>query len=429
MPFTVTMPKLSPTMEEGVIVKWHFKEGDEVEAGAVLIEAATDKATVEYNALDGGWLRKILIPEGQKALVNQAIAIFTAEKNESIEGYQPTGVTPEVKVQPQEATQEKTKEQVVQKRSETVFQQPAFVPEAPLTEAAFNRPGRAEGERLKSSPLARKLAQERGVDISSVKGTGPGGRIVSKDLEIAQPSEVVFGRVETPQIPAGSFTEEQLSPMRQVIGKRLQESKTFVPHFYVQQSIDGEPLTEIREQLVHFGGKVTINDLVVRACALSLRKHPEINSGFNSVNQTIIRFQTIDIAIAVSLETGLITPIVRHADHKNVGEISAEVRALAKRAKEGKLEPQEYKGGSFTISNLGMFGVTDFQAIINPPQAAILAVSGILEQPVVKEGMIVVGKRMNLTLSVDHRVIDGVAAAKFLITLKGFLENPAILLT
>jgi pyruvate dehydrogenase E2 component (dihydrolipoamide acetyltransferase) len=434
MPFTLTMPKLSPTMEEGTIAKWHVAEGDHVEAGQLLFEVATDKATVEYNAIDSGWLRKILIKDGESATVNQAIAIFTENKDESIEGYKPTGISAPSKEKPAEVetqTQEKEKKEPAaqQPAKGASLQQPSFVPEQPLAQYEFERPTDALEKRISASPLAKKLAKEKGLELSSVKGTGPGNRIVSRDLDLAQPAgQLVFGNRETPEIPPGTYEEESFSPMRKVIGQRLQESKSFIPHFYVQQSIDAQPIVAIREQLSNLGVKVTFNDFVVRACALALRKHPNVNSGYNSVNQTVIRFKTIDISIAVSLEGGLITPIVRHADYKNLGELSAEIRNLAKRAKDGKLDPQEYKGGSFTISNLGMFGVTNFQAIINPPQAAIVAVGGIQDVPVVKNGTVVPGKIMNLTLSADHRVVDGAAGAEFMQTLKKYLENPASLL-
>jgi pyruvate dehydrogenase E2 component (dihydrolipoamide acetyltransferase) len=433
MPFTLTMPKLSPTMEEGTIVKWNQKVGDFVEAGNVLMEVATDKATVEHNTLDSGWLRKILVPEGQSAIVNQAIAIFTENKDESIEGYQPTGVSPsKPQAKPAEATISGTenKESATPAASSSnragTLQQPSFTPEAPLAKYEFQLPTEKIEEHMAASPLARKLAKEKGLDLSTVKGSGPGHRIVSRDLERAQPSgTVAFGRRESPTEIPGSYEEEVLSPMRKVIGQRLQESKSFIPHFYVQQIIDAQSLVSIREQFANLDIKLTFNDFVVRACALALRIHPNVNCGFNSVNQSVIRFKTIDISIAVSVSGGLITPIIRHADYKNLGELSTEIRHLAKRAKEGKLEQQEYKGGSFTISNLGMFGVSDFQAIINPPQAAILAVSGIQDTPVVKNGAVVAGKTMSLSLSVDHRVIDGVAAAEFMRTLKKLLENPA----
>jgi pyruvate dehydrogenase E2 component (dihydrolipoamide acetyltransferase) len=234
--------------------------------------------------------------------------------------------------------------------------------------------------------------------------------------------------MQAPTTPPGTFEEIPTSPMRKVIGQRLQQSKSFVPHFYVRQEIDAEPLIGAREQLKNGGMKITFNDLIIRASALALRECPEVNSGFNSVTQSIIMFKTIDISIAVSMEGGLITPIVRHADYKNVGEISVEVKELADRARQNKLQPNEYKGGSFTISNLGMFGVSDFVAIINPPQSAILAVSGIEDCVRWKNDAAVPGKKMNLTLSSDHRVIDGALAAKFMKTLQKYLENPAILL-
>ncbi len=436
MPFTLTMPKLSPTMEEGTIVKWHKKVGDLVQAGDLLLEVATDKATVEYNALDEGWLREILVQEGKEATVNQPIAVFTVEKDESLEGYQPKGITPktdEKKEKPavvsEPADQITASEEVSKKKAASVVAQPQFSPEPPIENYTFEYPTERAEKRILASPLAKKLAKEKGLDLSSVKGTGPNQRIMSRDLIKAQPSGLVnFGHRQAPSLPPGSYEEQPLSPMRKVIGQRLQESKSFIPHFYVTQVIDADPLAAMREQLKNQEIKLSINDFIVRACALALRQHPVINSGFNSVNQTIIQFKTIDIAIAVSVEAGLITPIVRHADYKNLGELSLEIRLLAQKAREGKLSPHEYKGGSFTISNLGMYGVAEFQAILNPPQAAILAVSGIQDVPVIRNGAIVPGKTLNLTLSVDHRVIDGVAAALFLQTVKKLLENPSILL-
>lgn len=427
MPFTLTMPKLSPTMESGMIAAWHKKVGDRVEAGDLLMEVATDKATVEFNAIDSGFIRQILIPEGKEAIVNQAIAIMTEKKDESIEGYKPEGETakaPEVKKEALKEAKEAPEQEPAPKQSaKAPLQQPVFAPEPPL---AFEPSEEISETRLFASPLARKLAKEKGLDISTVKGTGPNGRIMARDLEMAQPEGVVnFGRRTGPTVAPGTYELEALTPMRRVIAQRLQEAKSFVPHFYVTQVINAEPIASLREQLVNLGLKVTINDLVVKACALALKQHPIVNSGFDSANQAVIRFKTIDIAVAVTVSGGLITPIVRHADFKNVGEISVEVRNLAKRAKDGKLEAHEYKGGSFTVSNLGMYGVTEFSAIINPPQAAILAVSGIQDVPVVRNGSVVPGKTMAITLSVDHRVIDGVAAAEFIKTVQKLLENPA----
>ncbi len=433
MPFTLTMPKLSPTMENGTIAKWHKKVGDKVEAGDLLIEVATDKATVEHNALDSGLLRKILINDGEEASVNEPIAIFTEEKEESIEGYAPEGAIKET-VKPEEKTNVALEEEVAKPKkhalAETgVMVQPAFVPEAPLENYEFGIPSGSIGGRIKVSPLARKIADEKGLDLTTVKGSGPGGRIMRDDLEKAQKSgTIAFGRREIPAEEPGAYEEEKLTPIRKVIGQRLQEAKTFIPHFYVTQAIDVESLVQMREQLSVMDIKVSYNDCVIRACALALREHPNINSGFNSVNQSIVRYKTIDISVAVSIEEGLITPIIRHADFKNLGEISVEIRSLAKKARERKLAMEEYKGGSFTVSNLGMYGVTDFQAIINPPQAAILSVSGIHNVPLVKNGQVVPGKVMNISLSVDHRVIDGVAAAEFIKKVQKYLENPSSLL-
>lgn len=428
MPYTVNMPKLSPTMETGTVAKWHKKEGDKVEAGDLLLEITTDKATVEHNALDSGWLRKILVIEHQAADVNQPIALFTEEKNESIEGYKLPVKPAEPVAAPKEEAKARTPKATVEK-PQGYMHQPAFVPEAPLTEYAFQFPSETISDRIPASPLAKKLAKERGVDLSTVKGTGPHQRIVSQDIELAQAAGPVgFGRREAPKLSPGTYEEETATPIRKVIGQRMQESKTFIPHFYVQTNVDAEPLVAIREQLNQNNVKITFNDFVIRACALALKQHPNINSGFNSVNQTIIRFKTIDISVAVSMAEGLITPIIRHADFKNLGEISVEVKHLAKRAKEGKLELHEYKGGSFTISNMGMYGVTSFQAIINPPQAAILAVGGVQDVPVVKKGLVVPGKIMNLCLSVDHRVVDGAQGAEFIKTVQKLLESPATLL-
>ncbi|MCB1106635.1 MAG: pyruvate dehydrogenase complex dihydrolipoamide acetyltransferase [Chlamydiia bacterium] len=427
MPFTLTMPKLSPTMEGGTIVKWHKKEGDQVKEGDLLFEVATDKATVEHNALDGGFLRKVLIPEGEEALVNQAVAIFTETQEESIEGYKPEGIKEEEKApSPQEG--EKAPSSESPKKEGRQMAQVSFPIEPPLENYTFEF-DTGMGERLAASPLAKKLAKEKGVDLTSVKGSGPDGRVMSRDLDLAQPNTpATFGRKGAPSERPGSYSEEAMSPMRKAIGAKLQASKTFIPHFYIQQDIDVEAMITLREQLKAGGIKVTFNDFIMRATALALKEHPVINSGFDAEGSKIVRFKTIDIAVAVSIDEGLITPIVRHVDYKNLGQISAEVKHLATLAKEGKLEPHQYRGGSFTLSNLGMFGIHDFQAIINPPQVSILSVGGMRDTPVVKEGKVVPGKRMMLSLSSDHRVVDGADGARFIVTLQKYLENPTILL-
>jgi pyruvate dehydrogenase E2 component (dihydrolipoamide acetyltransferase) len=420
------MPKLSPTMEVGTIVKWRKKEGDAVKPGEVLMEVATDKATVEHNAIDAGYLRKILVPEKGEAVVNQPLAIFTEKKDESIEGYMPEGTMPNVAPKGEEKKEEESKPAAKPvPMTSSGLANPRFIPEPPLSDYQFT----SASESTFASPLARKLAKERNIDLTTVKGTGPNHRITSRDLDLGQPSGLVtFGRQETPTIAPGTYEEETLSPMRKVIGQRLQESKTFIPHFYVFQEVNAEPMVQLRTQLKNLGLSVSFNDFVIRACALTLRLHPVINSGYHSVNNTVIRFKTIDISVAVSVEGGLITPIIRHADFKNLGELGSEMKQLAKRARDGKLTREEYVGGSFTISNLGMFGITEFTAVINPPQAAILAVGGLNETPVVCDGTVVPGKMMRLVLSADHRVIDGAEAAKFMKDVQKLLENPGSLL-
>jgi pyruvate dehydrogenase E2 component (dihydrolipoamide acetyltransferase) len=426
MPFTLTMPKLSPTMEEGTIAKWRKKEGDFVKVGEVVFEIATDKATVEHAVLDAGYLRKIIVKEGESAIVNQPVGIFTEKKDESIEGYKPEGAAPkEAAAAP--APKKAEAAAPAPAAASAGLAQPAFVPEPPLKGYEF--PPAQTSSYVPASPLAKKLAKEKGIDLSTVKGSGPGHRVVSTDLALGQPDlTVTFGRHERPSVAPGTFEEEKMSPMRKVIAQRLQAAKTFTPHFYVTMEVRAEKLLDAREQLKNLGHKISINDFVVRACALALRQHPEVNSGFNSADQMLIRFKTIDISVAVALPEGLITPIVRHADYKNLGEISAEIKVLAQKAKEGKLQKEEYVGGSFTVSNLGMYGVSDFVGIINPPQAALVAIGAIEDRAIVQDHLVVPGKVMRLTLSGDHRVIDGAIGAQFLQTVKKFLENPTSLL-
>ena len=420
------MPKLSPTMEGGTLIKWHKSEGDFVKEGDLLFEVATDKATVEYNALDEGFLRKIIIFEGQDAKVNQPVAIFTETKDESIEGFIKEEPIKEAAPSPSdEETPKETKEVPLS----TSLQQTAFSPQPPIENYTFEFPEGTLDGAVFASPLAKKLAREKGIDLSTIKGSGPNGRIMSRDFDLAvKDTPATFGKRDLPKISPGSYVEEALSPLRKIIGEKLQAAKTFIPHFYVQQEVNVKALLEARKELKSFGINITLNDFIVRAVALSLKEHPVINSGYNSADNKIIRFKTIDIAIAVSIPDGLITPIIRFADYKNLGQLSVEIRKLATLAKSLKLEKEQYTGGSFTISNLGMYGINDFQAVINPPQAAILAVGGIKDQPVIENGEIAAGKILTLSLSSDHRVIDGADAAKFIKTVQKFLENPSVLI-
>lgn len=416
-------------MEQGVIAKWHKKEGDKVEAGDVLLEITTDKATVEHNALDEGFLRKILIQEGSSGNVNEPMAIFTEDESEGIDGFEVKKAPPKVEETSTEASPEKESETKKDEGNKVSFSQPSFIPEPPVENYQFPFSSNKSFGKVLATPLAKKIAKDKNLDLSSVKGSGPGGRVMSEDLSLAQEKSLAsFSHGELPNIAPGTYEEHPMSPVQAVVASRLQASKTFIPHFYLTQKIEVTNLIRVRTELKNQNIKVSFNDFVLRATALALKEHPKINSGFNSQNQTIIRFKTIDIAIAVSLEEGLITPIVRFADYKNLGQISLEVKELAKKARDNSLKMEEFKGGSFTISNLGMYGTTSILPVINPPQAAILGVGGMESVPKIENGELVEGQVMTLTLAADHRAINGEDGALFLRTLKGLLENPSVLL-
>lgn len=405
MPFTVTMPKLSPTMTEGLVAKWHKKVGDKVESGDILLEISTDKATVEHAALDEGYLRKIITQDGQKAEVNAPLAIFTEKADESIEGYSVDAPKAEVK-----APVPKAAEPVKKPTPAT----PAPLPKPVVQEAPA---------RVMASPLAKKLAKDQGLDLGSVQGTGPSGRIMSRDLASAQPAT-------THAAPSAlTHREESLSIMRQVIAQRLQESKQTIPHFYVRQELDAGPIVALREDLKKLERNYTINDFIIKATAVALKMHPEVNSGFDAARNVVIRYGRVDLSVAVTISGGLITPILFDASKKSISQLSIEMKSLAQKAREGKLTPPEFMGGSFTISNLGMFGITEMAAIINPPQGAILGIGAVSDAPMVKNGAVVAGKKLVLTLSCDHRIIDGAEAAQFMKTLKQLLENPVLFLS
>jgi len=384
-------------MIQGSIAKWFKKEGEFVEADELLAEISTDKATVEYRALDEGFLRKIVVEEGREVPINTTLALFSKDKEESLVEFVEKAPTPEKSTVP------------LKQKIEPTTKPPST------------------GTRLKVTPLARKLALEQGIDLKDLRGTGPGGRITSRDLKGKR--EVGLEKTEGRPEKAALYEERPLSRLRAVLARRLVEAKQTIPHFYIEQVINAAHLLDFRSQLHEVKRvAVTFNDCVTRAVALSLKAHPEINSGFNRETNQQILFKSVDVAIAVSLEEGLITPIIRQADTLSLFDISLNIKALARKAREGKLEMHEFQGASFTISNLGMYGITRFQAIINPPQGAILAVGGIVRTPVVQESNVIPGHVMHLTLSLDHRIIDGVQAAQFLKTVQNYLENPASLL-
>jgi pyruvate dehydrogenase E2 component (dihydrolipoamide acetyltransferase) len=422
------MPSKSPTMTEGTIVAWRIKPGDKVKVGDVIAELQTDKAVAEWESSDAGICAEIVIPAGTVAQVNQVVAIFTSKAGEDIKDA---------------LIKAKEKNAKIAASSGGAPVAAAALPAAPLAAplspmpviAVANVPA-ALPKGVRVSPVAAKVAAALGVDLRQVKGSGPDGRIVRRDVEAAAKSgsaklgaaaakpEKAKLKVLRPDAPGADVA---MSPMRQIIGKRLLEAKTQIPHFYVSESIDAGALVALREQVNMLDGmKVTVNDLVVRASALALRAHPKLNATFHG--NAIRQYDSADISVAVAIPDGLITPIVTKAHTKSIKQIGDEVRALAKKAVEGKLQPAEFQGGSFTISNLGMFGISEFVAIINPPQVAILAVAGIKDEPVVKNGQVVAGKVMRVTISADHRAVDGADAAAFLKTLRELLEAPATLL-
>ncbi len=425
MPTSILMPSLSPTMEEGVIAKWLVKEGDLIKPGTMLCSVETDKTTVDYESMDEGYLRKIIVPSGG-AKVNQLIAILTDEKDENFDDYLKKAMEKSAAVATKPAAQ----------TSVGAGLNPAPTTAAPVTPAPVQPTPQpvavSTGDnRLKASPLARKVAAEAGIPLGSIQGSGPSGRVIRKDVEDSKakggPStssgtetQALFGAaaavLPTQDIP--------LSMMRKTIGKRLLESSQNIPVFYVTQKIEVDALMKLRSDLHRGPGyKVSVNDIVTKAVAFALRRHPVVNSSL--MGDFIRQHGNIDIGIAVALEGGLITPIVKDADQKSFTAISQEIKTLVAKAKAGKLAPEEYMGGTFTISNLGMYGVDQFTAIINPPQAAILAVGGI-QQEVYLDAAGQPRQRdvMKVTISADHRVVDGAQAAQFLSTLKSAMEHP-----
>ena len=419
------MPKLSPTMEKGKIVKWCKQENEQIRYGDVLLEISTDKAVLEYTATEDGWLRKCLVQPSDMVAIGAPIAVISTEQNET---FDLETLLPKAAEQIPAPTQEAPSSEPLSTPNPATpsITYMGFKPEPPL-DSLLAFPSASQNSAI--SPLAKQIAKEKNLDVTAIPGSGPGGRITKKDLEKAPPKGIAgFGFPKAPDVPPGSYHEEEMSPVREIIASRLQAAKASIPHFYIKQQIYATPLLNLLKELQMQNIKLSINDCIVRACALALKEFPEVNSGFNSVDNKIVRFETIDISIAVAIPEGIITPIIRCADRKNTGMISAEIKALVAKAKSQSLQENEYKGGSFCVSNLGMTGITEFSAIINPPQAAILAVGSVVEQPIVLNGEVAIGATCILTLSVDHRVIDGYPAAMFMKRLQKILEAPAVLL-
>jgi pyruvate dehydrogenase E2 component (dihydrolipoamide acetyltransferase) len=431
------MPKLSPTMEEGQLARWLKKEGDKVSMGEPLAEIDTDKATMEMQALSNGVLRKILIKEGESAPLGQPIAII-GEADEDISDLLKTA--PAAKPAQAAAAPEKL--------SESDATPAVSTPEAETPEPSVSADGKepqrsaAPSGRVLISPIAARMAAEAGIDLKSLRGSGPGGRIVKSDVEAA--------RTQKPEAPArkpaapsltiprtaqpgtvyrpSAYRDEPLSEMRRTIARRLVTSLGPIPHFFLTSEIDMERAADIRRSIneLYPDARVSINDLIIKIAAVTLIQHPQVNASFQ--DKTVRFYEHADVGVAVATENGLITPIVRAAELKSLVEIAGEVRELADRARARKLKPEEYTGATFSISNLGMFGIEEFTAVINPPEGAILAVGAMAPKPVVKENQIVIRQTMRVTMSCDHRVIDGAVGAKFLQTFKQIMENPLYLL-
>ena len=440
MPIEILMPALSPTMEEGTLAKWLVKEGDTVSSGDLLAEIETDKATMEFEAVDEGTIGKILVPEGTEAVkVNTAIAVLL-EDGESADDI---GDTPAPK--PDTGADPAKAEEAAEAPDQARGGQATPAPAAPAK----------DGERIFASPLARRIAADKGVDLAALSGSGPHGRIVKADVEAAQPGarpaaasradeapEQVRGGAaamasgpSTSQVTAmyegRDYEEVKLDGMRKTIAARLTEAKQSIPHFYLRRDIQLDALLKFRgqlnRQLEGKGVKLSVNDFIIKACALALQEVPDANAVW--AGDRMLKLRPSDVAVAVAVEGGLFTPVLKDAEMKSLSALSAEMKDLAGRARDRKLAPHEYQGGSFAISNLGMFGIDNFDAVINPPHGAILAVGSGVKKPVVgADGELAVATVMSVTLSVDHRVIDGALGAQLLTAIKDNLENPMVML-
>jgi len=426
----VIMPKLSPTMEEGQISRWLKKEGDKVAMGEPLAEIDTDKATMEMQALANGVLRKIIINEGQSAPLGQLIAVI-GEPDEDI-----ASLLSEAPVAP--AAAQATPEPAPAPPPAQPQQQPAPQAQAAAASVGNGRQAAAGSGRVIVSPLAARMAAESGLDLRLVQGSGPGGRIVKKDIEAAisqpkaeaqrYPRAVAPARFQPAAIAAASaYRDEPATQIRQTIAKRLVTSLGPVPHFFLTTDIEMDRAAEMRRGINALDPdlKISINDVIIKVTAAALIQHPEVNASYQE--KFVRYYEHADIGVAVAIEDGLITPVVRAADQKSLSQIAAEVRELAERARSKRLKPEEYTGATFSISNLGMFGIDEFTAVINPTEGAILAIGAMTAKPVVRDGEIVVRQMMRVTMSCDHRVIDGATGAKFLQTFKKILENPLYL--
>ena len=432
MPIIITMPALSPTMTEGTLAKWILKEGDMVQFGDMLAEIETDKATMEVEAIDEGVLAKILVSEGTEGIaVNAPIAVLledgedASDIQEAVDAASGALAPAAVVKAPADAN-------------------PAPAPRAPVTPEATPTPPADGGSRILASPLAKRMAAQAGLDLALITGSGPRGRIVKSDIEaviaaggtqasaeIPVPEAAVHAPVPAtvPVAPGDQFELEKLSSMRKVIARRMTESKQQAPHFYLTVDCELDALLALRKELndkADGAYKLSVNDLAIKAAAVALMKVPDANVGYSE--DGIRRYKNADISVAVASDKGLITPIIRNANGKGLAAISIEMKELAQKANDGKLMPEEYQGGSFSISNLGMFGVKQFDAVINMPQGCILAVGAGEQRPVVKDGALAIATVMSVTISVDHRAVDGAVGAQFLAAFKSLIQDPMTML-
>jgi pyruvate dehydrogenase E2 component (dihydrolipoamide acetyltransferase) len=429
----ITMPKMSDTMEEGVIASWLKKEGDKVEAGDILAEVETDKATMELEAYEDGTLLYIGIKEGDAAPIDGVIAVIGEEGAD----YQKLIKAHEQKASGGASKEEEKKEESGDKKTEAKSEASNSKP-TPPSESANKEKNSKSGGRIFASPLAKKIAKDKGIDLSEVDGSGGNGRIIKSDVENFTPKEKPAEAskedsssgqtINLPQVVGEeSYEELKVSQMRKTVAKRLSESKFTAPHFYVTMEINMDKATEARKSINELSPvKISFNDIVIKAVASALRQHPKVNSSW--MGDKIRRNHHIHVGMAVAVEEGLLVPVIRFADNKSLSHIATEAKEFAKKAKNKELEPKDWEGNTFTVSNLGMFGVEEFTAIINPPDACILAVGGIKQTAIVKNGELVPGNVMKVTLSCDHRVVDGAVGSAFLQTLKGLLEDPVRIL-
>lgn len=462
MAIAVEMPKMSDTMTEGVLVAWLAEEGDTVAPGDIIAQVETDKATMDLEAYDDGVLLKKVIAEGEAVPIGGLIAVLGKEgedpsdilaKYQGGDGAAPAKAPetePEAEAEPEAETEEASEAPEAASTEATEAPETPTSTRAPVASVADGAATSEEGGRIKASPLARRLAQEHDINLRSVTGSGPEGRIIKRDIEAAisapaQPevAPAVAPRMEAPayQRPpavapsaeAPAYEAVRISQMRKTIARRLAQSKYTAPHFYLTIDVDMARAVDVRKQLnalaeAQGSQKISFNDIITKACAAALRQHPEVNASYLEQEGEIRQYDAVHVAVAVAVDEGLVTPVIRNADQKGLTQIAAETRALAEKARDRKLQPQEMEGSTFTTSNLGMFGIEEFTAIINPPNACILAIGGIREVPVVKDGEVVPGTRMKVTLSCDHRIVDGAVGARFMETLRGYLEEPMTLL-